>query len=124
MVDGWWVRRLAAISVMCVCVGLGEPARGQEKAAPETPPAAAPAEPGPASPPADPVPAPVSPAPAPTIQDEVMSVQGFGDRHPECLSWSDSCVVCARGADDKPHCSTPGIACLPTATLCKAEKPK
>jgi hypothetical protein len=43
----------------------------------------------------------------------------FGAGHPECQEWTDGCMVCKRVAD-KLACSTPGIACLPVATICSS----
>jgi hypothetical protein len=34
-----------------------------------------------------------------------------------CLEWTDSCVVCSRVAQGLA-CSTPGIACTPSAPRC------
>ncbi|MEH3147083.1 MAG: hypothetical protein PGN34_17430 [Methylobacterium frigidaeris] len=39
------------------------------------------------------------------------------DQDPACLEWTDSCVVCVRGADGA-HCSLPGIACTREAPRC------
>ncbi len=66
--------------------------------------AAAPVDAGtPASPPAD-----------------LRPMQRYGADHPDCLGWTDGCVICTQKA-----CSTPGIACTPGATVCtvQAEPP-
>lgn len=61
---------------------------------------AAPADAGtPASPPAD-----------------LRPMQRYGADHPDCLGWTDGCVICTQKA-----CSTPGIACTPGATVCTAQ---
>ncbi len=39
------------------------------------------------------------------------------DQDPACLEWTDSCVVCVRGAEGR-NCSLPGIACTRTASRC------
>ena len=50
------------------------------------------------------------------------SVQGFGAQN-QCLSWTDGCVLCTAGAGGKAQCSTPGIACTPTAISCQRAAP-
>jgi hypothetical protein len=52
------------------------------------------------------------------VHEPTEAVLAFGVSHPECQEWTDSCVICARGAD-AVNCSTPGIACLPVETVCK-----
>lgn len=38
---------------------------------------------------------------------------------PNCMSWTDACVNCTRGADGKaPTCSNIGFACQPKAIRC------
>lgn len=51
--------------------------------------------------------APVAPAP---------SVQAYG-RDGRCLAWTDGCRICMR-VGDASQCSTPGIACTPSAITC------
>jgi hypothetical protein len=51
--------------------------------------------------------------PAPSEQS---AVQNFGAAHPDCLGWTDGCVICTRKA-----CSTPGIACTPHEPVCAAQ---
>ncbi|MBF9197021.1 hypothetical protein [Microvirga terrestris] len=36
---------------------------------------------------------------------------------PSCAEWTDSCVVCRR-VPEGLACSTPGIACVPSAPRC------
>jgi hypothetical protein len=52
------------------------------------------------------------------VQEPTVAVLAFGVSHPECQEWTDSCVICARGAD-VVNCSTPGIACQPVETVCR-----
>jgi len=59
------------------------------------------------------------PEPQPKPADpEIVAVLAYGASHPECLGWTDGCVICARG-EGAIHCSTPGIACQPGETVCK-----
>lgn len=44
------------------------------------------------------------------------TASAFAD-DPACLEWTDSCIVCTRGAAG-PNCSTPGIACARTPPRC------
>lgn len=46
-------------------------------------------------------------------------VAAFGLDNPECLEWSDSCVLCKRLDDGSPACTTPGTACVPDEPACK-----
>ncbi|HUO53253.1 MAG TPA: hypothetical protein VMU18_00825 [Rhodoblastus sp.] len=46
------------------------------------------------------------------------AVIAFGVSHPECREWGDGCVICAR-REATLNCSTPGIACQPSAPACK-----
>ena len=45
---------------------------------------------------------------------ETVSVQAWGAVHPDCVEWTDSCIVCT-----KAGCSTPGIACTPVEPMCR-----
>lgn len=56
-------------------------------------------------------------APAPADR---RPMQVFGAEHPDCLGWTDGCVICTQKA-----CSTPGIACTPHEPVCdaRAEQP-
>ncbi len=57
----------------------------------------------------------IIPAPLPgDVQAEQKSVQAWGRDNPDCVEWSDGCVVCTKEA-----CSTPGIACTPRETACR-----
>jgi hypothetical protein len=53
---------------------------------------------------------------------ETLTLQGFGVQNPTCREWSDSCSICLRDEKDAPHCSTPGVACQPTAIVCRQSK--
>ena len=43
------------------------------------------------------------------------SIQAYGAAN-ACTSWTDGCTLCMRGGG----CSTPGIACTPSAITCTA----
>ncbi|HXY57622.1 MAG TPA: hypothetical protein VEH76_03485 [Methylocystis sp.] len=45
-------------------------------------------------------------------------VAAFGADNPQCLEWTDGCVVCKRLDAATAACSTPGVACLPKETSC------
>lgn len=68
--------------------------------------------------PADPKPTPADPAAV-----EQMTLQEFGAKNPACVEWNDACSTCKRDDKGVAHCSTPGIACQPTAPVCKAPAP-
>jgi hypothetical protein len=61
-----------------------------------------------------PAPAP-APPPAPAAD---ASIHGYGDRDKTCLSWTDKCRTCERGANDAIVCSNIGIACQPAEITC------
>jgi hypothetical protein len=61
--------------------------------------------------------------PAQPVEAIPAPVQAFGRENLVCLEWSDTCIVCQRDADGPVHCSTPAIACLPQAVVCRREKP-
>jgi len=46
-------------------------------------------------------------------------MQKFGADHPGCLGWTDGCTICT-----PKTCSTPGIACTPSETVCTAQAEK
>jgi hypothetical protein len=62
---------------------------------------------------------PQSPTP---VQNESLSLQGFGAQNSLCREWGDDCSVCLRDDKDAVHCSTPGIACQPAAIVCRRPK--
>ncbi len=49
---------------------------------------------------------------------EEKPVAAYGDDNPACVEWTDGCMVCKRGPDGEPACSTVGTACLPAAVAC------
>ena len=55
---------------------------------------------------------PVIAAPAPGSLAEKL------ERHPQCREFSTGCEICVRTAPDTARCSTPGIACTPSAWGC------
>jgi hypothetical protein len=63
-----------------------------------------------------PRPAPPSNAPA----EAPLSFQGFGEKDPTCLAWTDGCRSCQRETDNPVNCSNVGIACQPSADKCTA----
>ena len=48
----------------------------------------------------------------------------YAKDNPDCTEWTNACQVCTRGDDGEPKCSTPGIACQPTALVCSVKKAK
>ena len=46
----------------------------------------------------------------------------FIKTHPDCVSFTDSCVICLRSGDDL-NCSTEGIACQPGKPECTSAAP-
>jgi len=60
----------------------------------------------------------LAPAPAP----EVKHVLAFGRDNPDCLEWTDECVVCKRRGEETA-CSTPGVACLAREPRCTRARP-
>lgn len=48
----------------------------------------------------------------------------FAVKNPNCIEWSDACIICKRGEGDKAACSTAAIACVSGDMVCKAEKAK
>ena len=53
----------------------------------------------------------IEPSPA-----EQRAVQKFGVDHPDCIDWTDGCIICTQ-----KRCSTPGIACTPREPVCTAQ---
>ncbi len=97
------------------------PLAAQEPSQKETSPKEAPAA-EPAAPESVPeVPEP----PVPMHQVPInIPMEAFGTANPECVEWTDTCRTCARDAENKISCSTPGIACLPQDIACKKERGK
>ena len=63
-----------------------------------------------------------APASARTSPEE-LSLEGYGAKTPACVEWNDGCSTCQRDASGAAHCSTPGIACVPQAIVCKSPGP-
>ena len=55
----------------------------------------------------------------PVHEGPKVSVQAYGKQNPQCLSWTNGCVLCTTDADGASHCSMPGIACQPRGLHCK-----
>ena len=57
----------------------------------------------------------------PVHEGPKVSVQAYGKQNPQCLSWTDGCVLCTtEAATGVSQCSTPGIACQPRGLHCKS----
>ena len=54
---------------------------------------------------------------------EPRSMESYGADHLNCAEWSDGCTVCRRDDTGQGRCSTPGIACQPSQTVCRTTKP-
>ena len=48
----------------------------------------------------------------------------YAAKNPDCLEWTDACIICKRGEVGKAACSTAAIACVSGDMVCKAEKGK
>lgn len=53
---------------------------------------------------------------------EHRTLESFAETNKTCREWTDGCAICLRH-DATFDCSLPGIACQPTALVCKAETP-
>lgn len=60
--------------------------------------------------------APVVPVQATPIPNGLTE---FAGANHQCIEMTNGCEVCVRDAGTKIECSTPGIACQPTAWQCK-----
>ena len=60
----------------------------------------------------------------PVHQGPAVSIQAYGKQNPECLNWTNGCVLCATDPAGLSQCSTPGIACQPRGLTCKVLRPK
>jgi hypothetical protein len=58
------------------------------------------------------------PEPLPPPDREEVSMQRWGAANRTCAEWTNACEICQRGANGRPQCSTPGIACLPKTIQC------
>ena len=56
----------------------------------------------------------------PVHEGPKVSVQAYGKQNPQCLSWTDGCVLCTTDPTGVSQCSTPGIACQPRGLHCKS----
>ena len=65
-----------------------------------------------------------SPKAPPVHEGPKVSVQAYGKQNPDCLSWTDGCVLCATDPAGVSQCSTPGIACEPRGLHCKSMRAK
>jgi hypothetical protein len=57
-------------------------------------------------------------------EQERQSLASYAAAHKACREWTDGCIVCSRRDDDTFACSLPGIACEPTALLCRDARPE
>lgn len=60
----------------------------------------------------------------PVHEGPKVSVQAYGKQNPDCLNWTNGCVLCITDANGRSQCSTPGIACQPRGLTCKQLRPK
>ncbi len=111
---------LSRLLCLLLCLGAlaAAPLAAQEAPQKEASPKEAPATEPPA-----PEPVPEPPVPMHKVPINI-PMEAFGTANPQCLEWTDSCRICARDAENKISCSTPGIACLPQDVACKKERGK
>ncbi len=50
------------------------------------------------------------------------AVAAFADDKPNCLEWTDGCIVCKKQPDNSAGCSMVGIACIPVEPICTKTK--
>ncbi|WOJ89017.1 hypothetical protein RZS28_14565 [Methylocapsa polymorpha] len=62
------------------------------------------------------------PAAAPSPNDREAIVQAYGERHADCLEWTDSCTICRGLESAEAACSTPGVACQPRDIVCSVKR--
>ena len=58
------------------------------------------------------------------LDTEPAAALSYAAKNPNCVEWTDACVICKRGDGDKAACSTAAIACVSGDIMCKAEKGK
>ncbi len=59
----------------------------------------------------------------PVAAAEDPGVRAYGAQHPDCLEWSDGCVICRQSeASSAPACSTAGIACQIREISCEENR--
>jgi hypothetical protein len=56
--------------------------------------------------------------PVADLNDEQVSMLGYGDREKTCVEWTDGCLTCTRAENGDPRCPNIGIACQPKAISC------
>ena len=61
--------------------------------------------------------------PPPIVEGPKVSIQAYGKQNPQCLSWTNGCVLCSTDPNGVSQCSTPGIACQPRGLHCKLLRP-
>jgi hypothetical protein len=64
---------------------------------------------------AQPAPAQPRPEPSETAPDDAFA---FGRANPDCREWTNTCQACVRDDKGAAQCSTPGIACQPSPSVC------
>jgi hypothetical protein len=97
--------------MLCLCALAAAPLAAQETQQTEVP----------ATHPDAPEAVPPPPLPLQKIPLDI-PMEAFGTAHPECVEWSDACRTCAKDAENRVSCSTPGIACLPRDISCEKER--
>jgi hypothetical protein len=65
-----------------------------------------------------------APKPLPLPAVPPAPVAAYGGQNPDCLEWTNSCVICRRTESQETACSTPGIACQPGGIVCKIMRKK
>jgi hypothetical protein len=56
---------------------------------------------------------------------EPRPTETFSENNPDCVAWTDGCIVCAKQLDGTDACSTPGVACERSEARCvkKVDEP-
>jgi len=55
---------------------------------------------------------------APAFAAEPKPPQTYGADAPNCLEWTDGCVICRKLEDNDAACSTAGFACVAREIAC------
>lgn len=63
----------------------------------------------------------IQPQETPTPSGE--NTAAYGAAHPDCLEWSDGCVICKKQPDAEASCSTAGAACAAVEPSCSKTVP-
>lgn len=58
------------------------------------------------------------------LDTEPAAAVSYAAKNPNCVEWTDTCIICKRGDGGKAACSTAAIACVSGDMVCKAEKGK